>query len=177
MCRYPTASEVSKPQPQISLPLEEKLSLLTNHDLQPIQAAQQSIITTDDLPPIITKIDSSLEDTLSSEPVERSTTPPPPVSSPPSLSPVKADDSCDPAEQWNEPRLIETIKFNINHDDNVDGSCSSLDTEQLNSEDIFNEIDQSANDSQLSATIAKEMHDSLGTLSSLSEDIITVSIN
>ena len=134
--------------------------------LPPIQV--EDIITTVESPQIL----STVEDVLSPEPIERSTTPSPPTSSPPPLSPAKGDvsRSCDHAEEWREPQLDHSCSDKIDND-----SCSSLDTDQFSSEDadeILNEIDQSANCSQLSAAVAKGMHDSLGTLSSLSEDVM-----
>lgn len=135
-----------------------------NHDLLPVQALQE--ITRK---PLIAITSPSIDDTLMSETIERNTTPPPPSSSPPPLSPIKADSwSCDNnGEEWNEPQLN-----NKSFEDNVDHvSCSSLDTDQLSTEDLFNEIDQTANHSNLSATVAMGRSDSLGTVSSLSEDI------
>jgi len=90
---------------------------------------------------------------------------------------VKVDgSSCEHAEEWQEPQP----NNDTHDDDNVDAasSYSSMDTDQFSAdvEDIFNEIDQSANYSKSSAAITNGLHDSLGTSSNLSEDT-TVSIN
>lgn len=168
-CRYPT-SEVNERQP-ILLPLEESSSSssVSPTDVELPVKAEDTIPTEDSLP--IT----SFVDTLSSEAIDRSSTPPPPTSSPPPLSPVKGDSSSrEHAEEWKEPQLDSTANSSCD-DDNVDAaSCSSLDTDQLSTdiEDIFNDIDHS----RLSATITKGLHDSLGTLSNLSKDTM-VSIN
>lgn len=154
--RYPNTSEVSEPQPTL-LPSEEPLSsLLTHHALLPLQ---QDNVTTEDV---------SVEDAL---PPVRSTTPPPPSSSPPPLSPAKGDNCGDNTEEWTEPQLYSTLNGT---EHNVD-SCSSLNSSDA--EEIFNEIDQSTvHHSNLSATVAKGINDSLGTLSNLSEEF-TVSTN
>ena len=97
----------------------------------------------------------------------RSTTPSPPSSSPPPLSPAKGDNCGDNTEEWTEPQLNSALNGT---DHNVD-SCSSLDSSDA--EEIFNEIDQpTVYHSNLSATVAKGINDSLGTLSNLSEEFI-----
>lgn len=149
------------------LHLEEPPRLLTDNTL-PVQDQQDTSNS-----PLTTITSTSVEDEpITSEAMERAT-PPPPSSSPPPLSPVKGDSSCDHAEQWKEPQLND-----ISSHDNVDSdSCSSLDTDQLsNVDDLLEDTDQSINHSNLTATVAKGMNDSLGTLSNLSENI-TVSFN
>lgn len=139
-----------------------------DHEMLPVQIHEHII------PESPLMMPEGINDTVTIEASERSATPPPPSSSPPPLSPAKGDksssSSCssDEEEQWREPQLKNSF------DDVDDDSCSSFDTDQLSgADDLLDEIDQSANHSNLSAIVAKGMNDSLGTVSNLSEEVTT----
>jgi len=109
---------------------------------------------------------------------DRSDTPPPPSSSPPPLSPVKSppggshdepEESHD-SETWKEPKF-DTGNYG-NSEDSLRSSEFSDDVDA-----IFTQVDQSAYTSQLNASAAMGMHDSLGTLSNLSDENTTVCSN
>lgn len=141
------------------LPSQEPLSSSADHEPLPVQVHQEVIPDSPLISPLV-------DNMVTSEGIERSTTPPPPSSSPPPLSPIKGDDISD--DNAEEPERNKSS----DHD-----SSSSLDTDQFSSvEDLFNKIDQSANHSNLSAIAAKGINDSLGTVSNLSEDITVSTI-
>ena len=125
---------------------------------------EDTLLTTE--APMITSLTLMVEDTIPLEvaAIEGSSTPPPPLSSPPPLSPAKG---VDVVEEWSEPQLN-------NRSSDTAESCSPFDSDDA--EEILNEIDQSTYHTNLSVIDAKGMNDSLGTLSSLSEDI-SVSIS
>ena len=145
-----------------SLTVEDTL-LTTEDPMITTPTVEDMLPTTED--PMITSL--KVEDMLPSEAaaIEGSSTPPPPLSSPPPLSPAKGVDGV--AEKWSEPQL------NYQSFDTAE-SCSSLNSEDADT--ILDEIDQSTYHTNLSIIDAKGMNDSLGTLSTLSEDI-TVSIS
>jgi len=145
--------------PMITSPTVEDTTLTTEDPIITSPTVEDMLPTTED--PMITSL--KVEDMLPSEAaaIEGSSTPPPPLSSPPPLSPAKGVDGV--AEKWSEPQL------NYQSFDTAE-SCSSLNSEDADT--ILDEIDQSTYHTNLSIIDAKGMNDSLGTLSTLSEDII-----
>jgi len=80
------------------------------------------------------------------------------------------DHTHDDGETWREPHLDAG-----NYGNSEDSLRSSEFSDDIDA--IFNEVDQSAHTSQLNASVAMGMHDSLGTLSNLSDEDTMVCYN